>query len=89
MACPAGRTEPAPILTFSLVCRFRSTENNCSDGWTPSPVVINARFLHICRSYDVLIMGSSFIIKKLGAGTLGKVPAKIKEMMRSRAVNDK
>lgn len=51
--------------------------------------MINARFLHICRSYDVLIMGSSFIIKKLGAGTLGKVPAKIKEMMRSRAVNDK
>lgn len=29
-----------------------------------------------------LIMGSSFIIKKLGKGTLGKVPAKIEEMMR-------
>lgn len=28
-----------------------------------------------------LIMGSSFIIKKLGMGTLGKVPAKIEEMM--------
>jgi len=28
-----------------------------------------------------LIMGSSFIIKKLGMGTLGKVPAKIGEMM--------
>lgn len=28
-----------------------------------------------------LIMGSSFIIKKLGIGTLGKVPAKIEEMM--------
>jgi len=35
-----------------------------------------------------LIMGSSFIIKKLGAGTLGKVPAKLEEMMRKRAVND-
>ena len=29
-----------------------------------------------------LIMGSSFIIKKLGMGTLGKVPAKIEEMMK-------
>lgn len=28
-----------------------------------------------------LIMGSSFIIRKLGMGTLGKVPAKIEEMM--------
>ena len=28
-----------------------------------------------------LIMGSSFIIKKLGRGTLGKVPAKIEEVM--------
>ena len=28
-----------------------------------------------------LIMNSSFIIKKLGKGTLGKVPAKIEEMM--------
>jgi anaerobic magnesium-protoporphyrin IX monomethyl ester cyclase len=28
-----------------------------------------------------LIMSSSFIIKKLGMGTLGKVPAKIEEMM--------
>ncbi|HEY6008703.1 MAG TPA: radical SAM protein [Geobacteraceae bacterium] len=28
-----------------------------------------------------LIMGSSFIIKKLGMGTLGKVPAKIEEIM--------
>lgn len=36
-----------------------------------------------------LIMGSSFIIKKLGAGTLGKVPAKIEEMVRKRAANDK
>jgi anaerobic magnesium-protoporphyrin IX monomethyl ester cyclase len=33
-----------------------------------------------------LIMGSSFIIKKLGKGTLGKVPAKIEEMMKRSAV---
>ena len=32
-----------------------------------------------------LIMGSSFIIKKLGMGTLGKVPAKIEEMMKKMA----
>jgi anaerobic magnesium-protoporphyrin IX monomethyl ester cyclase len=32
-----------------------------------------------------LIMGSSFIIKKLGMGTLGKVPAKIEEMMQKMA----
>jgi len=32
-----------------------------------------------------LIMSSSFIIKKLGMGTLGKVPAKIEEMMRKLA----
>jgi hypothetical protein len=28
-----------------------------------------------------LIMSSSFIVKKLGIGTLGKVPAKIEELM--------
>ena len=28
-----------------------------------------------------LIMGSSFFIKKMGMGTLGKVPAKVEEMM--------
>ncbi len=32
-----------------------------------------------------LIMGSSFIVKKLGMGTLGKVPAKIEEMMKKIA----
>ncbi|MBT1074224.1 B12-binding domain-containing radical SAM protein [Geobacter grbiciae] len=36
-----------------------------------------------------LIMSSSFIVKKLGAGTLGRIPAKIEElMMKNRAVND-
>lgn len=34
-----------------------------------------------------LIMGSSFIIRKLGTGTLGKVPAKIEEMMSKRSAN--
>jgi anaerobic magnesium-protoporphyrin IX monomethyl ester cyclase len=34
-----------------------------------------------------LIMGSSFIIKKLGMGTLGKVPAMIEEMMKKQPLD--